>query len=124
MSTRDVVEGYFQAWSHGNLEAARGFLADQLDFQGSIDTFQRADDFVATLRGFVTILRGVTVLQSYFTDDGAAMLYDCDTKTPAGVIRTAEFFKVSGGKIIEIRLVFDATVLRPMMAAAAAGGAP
>ena len=44
------------------------------------------------------------------------MLYDCDTMSPAGVIRTAEFFTVIDGKIKSIRLVFDATELRKLMA--------
>jgi hypothetical protein len=43
------------------------------------------------------------------------MLYDCETATPAGVIRTAEFFSIAGGKITEIRLVFDASELRKLM---------
>ena len=42
-------------------------------------------------------------------------LYDCETGSPAGVIRTAEFFTITRGKISEIRLVFDASELRKMM---------
>jgi hypothetical protein len=48
-------------------------------------------------------------------ESGAALLYDCDTISPAGVIRTAEFFTVKDGKIKSIRLVFDATELRKLM---------
>jgi hypothetical protein len=43
------------------------------------------------------------------------LLYDCDTLSPAGVIRTAEFFTVADGKIKSIRLVFDTTELRKRM---------
>ena len=42
-------------------------------------------------------------------------MYDCDTATPAGVIRTAEFFTTKNGKISAIRLVFDASELRKLM---------
>jgi hypothetical protein len=61
------------------------------------------------------MLRGVKLLKSFFDQDGAALLYDCDTVSPAGMIRTAEFFSTSGDKISEIRLVFDASELRKLM---------
>jgi hypothetical protein len=50
-----------------------------------------------------------------------ALLYDLITSTPAGVIRAAEFFRVTNGKIREIRAVFDPTNLRKVMSAMSAG---
>jgi hypothetical protein len=116
MDTKQIVTNYHNAWTKGDVEGARVFLDDDLDFQGSVDTFRRADDFLIGLTMFQKMLRGVTLIQSYFSEGGAALLYDCDTMTPAGVIRTAEFFTVSAGKIKSIRLVFDATELRKLMA--------
>jgi ketosteroid isomerase-like protein len=116
MDTRQLVETYHNAWTIGDMVSARGCLADDLDFRGSIDTFNKADDFVVALTQFQHMLRGVAVLQSYFNEAGAALLYDCETAGPAGVIRTAEFFTVKNGKIAEIRLIFDATELRKLMA--------
>jgi ketosteroid isomerase-like protein len=113
MDTRQLVETYHNAWTTGDIARARGCLADDLDFRGSVDTFNKADDFVAALTQFQRMLRGVAVLQSFFNDAGAALLYDCDTASPAGVI---EFFAVRNGKIAEIRLIFDATELRKLMA--------
>ncbi|TLU82757.1 MAG: nuclear transport factor 2 family protein [Chlorobium sp.] len=112
MDTRELIEKYHNAWTSGDLAAARNFLADNLDFQGSINTFTRADDFISALSQFRQIVTGVTLLRSFFDRESAALLYDCNTATPAGVVRTAEFFTVSGNKIASIRLVFDATVLR------------
>ncbi|TFG48346.1 MAG: nuclear transport factor 2 family protein [Candidatus Brocadiia bacterium] len=115
MGSRQVVTSYFDAWTQGDLKAALTYLADDLDFIGSIDTFSCAADFVAALGMFQQMLRGGTLIQSFFSENGAALLYDCDTTSPAGVIRTAEFFTISGGKIASIRLVFDATELRKLM---------
>jgi hypothetical protein len=115
MDTNQVVTTYHNSWTSGDMEAARVYLADDLDFQGSIDTFRRADDFIATLTIFQKMLREITLIQSFFSKSGAALLYDCDTMSPAGVIRTAEFFTVKDGKIKSIRLVFDATELRKLM---------
>lgn len=97
------------------MEPARVYWADELEFQGSIDTFSRADYFIITLTMFQKMLRGVNLIQSLFSESGAALLYDCDTMNPAGVIRTAEFFTVTNGKIRSIRLIFDATTLRKLM---------
>jgi hypothetical protein len=115
MDTRELIEKYHNAWTAGDFATARGCLADSLDFKGAIDTFNTADDFIAALRGFQAMLKDVRVLQGCFNHSGAALLYDCDTATPAGVIRTAEFFAVSSGKISAIRLVFDPTELRKLM---------
>jgi hypothetical protein len=116
MDTKQVVTNYHNAWTRGDVEAARGYLNDDLDFQGSIDTFRRADDFIVGLAMFHKMLRGVNLIQGLYSETGAALLYDCDTMSPAGVIRTAEFFDVRDGKINSIRLVFDATELRKLMA--------
>jgi len=115
MDARQLIETYHKAWTTGDFITARRCLADNLDFKGSIDTFRNADDFINALKGFKGMLRGVGLLKSYFDHSGGALLYDCDTPTPAGVIRTSEFFSVDNGKITEIRLVFDATELRKLM---------
>ena len=115
MDTKQVVTNYHNAWTSGEMKKARAYLADDLDFQGSIDTFRRADDFIASLAMFQKMLQTVNLIQSFFFESGAALLYDCDTMSPAGVIRTAEFFTVTDGKIKSIRLVFDATELRKLM---------
>jgi hypothetical protein len=115
MKPGQVIERYHQAWTGGDFVTARASLADDLDFRGSIDTFSNADEFIAALQRFSAMLKGVTLLQNCHDDKGGALLYDCDTAGPAGVIRTAEFFTVSDGRISAIRLVFDATELRKAM---------
>jgi hypothetical protein len=115
MIARQLIETYHNAWTTGDFITARQCLADDLDFKGSIDTFRKADDFVVALKRFQSMLRGVKLLKSFFDQDGAALLYDCDTVTPAGVIRTAEFFSTTNGKISKIQLVFDASELRKLM---------
>jgi hypothetical protein len=115
MKKGELIDRYHQAWTTGDFTTARSCLADNLDFQGSIDAFSTADAFIEALKGFRQMVRGVTLLQSCHDDNGSALLYDCDTASPAGVLRTAEFFMVSDGKISSIRLVFDATELRKAM---------
>jgi hypothetical protein len=49
MNTRQLIDAYHQAWTEGDFTTAREFLADNLDFKGSIDSFSNADDFIAAL---------------------------------------------------------------------------
>jgi hypothetical protein len=65
------------------VQSARAYLADDLDFQGSIDTFRRADDFIIALTMFHKMLRVITLIQGIFSESDAALLYDCDTISPA-----------------------------------------
>jgi len=115
LSDGSLVRKYHEAWTQRDMTTARSCLADGLDFHGPIDTFSSADDFIATLTGFAQMLTRVDLLQEFYTDDAAALLYDCVTNSPAGTIRTAEFLGLRDGKIARIRLVFDATVLRRVM---------
>jgi len=115
MYTRQLIENYHNAWAKGDFATARAFLADDLDSKGSIGKFQTADEFVAALRGFQAMLIHVTLLKSFYKSDGAALLYGCDTTSPEGVIRMAEFFTIKGDKISKIWLFFDAMELLKMM---------
>jgi len=115
MNAQQLIETYHNAWTTGDFVTARCCLVDNLDFKGTIDTFNKADDFIGALKQFQKMLRGVKLLKILYDQEGAALLYDCDTLTPAGVVRTAEFFSLTGGKISAIRLVFDATELRKLM---------
>ena len=82
---------------------------------GPIDTLSGADEFIATLTGFAQMLTRVDLVRQFYTDDAGALLYDCVANSPAGTVRTAEFFALRDGKIASIRLVFDATALRQVM---------
>ena len=114
-ATRKIVEGYSSAWASGDLDTARGFLADDLQFRGSIDNFNDADSLISALSVFLNILKSVNVLNAFYDENEAILMYDCVTDSPAGTIRTVEYFKVEDGKIKEIKLIFDASELRKLM---------
>ena len=115
MTAADLIRNYHEAWTRHDMDSARSCLADDLDFQGPIDTYSSADEFIGTLTGFAQMLTRVDLLQEFYRDDAAALLYDCVTNSPAGTVRTAEFFGLRDGKIDTIRLGFDATALRQVM---------
>jgi len=47
--TREIVRDYSEAWRNGDMDRARTLLADELDFEGSIDRFIAADPFMTAL---------------------------------------------------------------------------
>jgi ketosteroid isomerase-like protein len=107
VTTRDIIHGYTDAWTRGDLNAARGFLADDVDFEGSMETHRTADGFIGGLGHFRReLFADHTVLHDVVQDDKAFLLYDCALKTGAS-LRCAEYFEVAAGKIRKIRLVFD-----------------
>ena len=114
-TTRNIVEGYTNAWSSGDLKAARSYLADDLEFKGSVDNFNDADSLISALSLFLKIFKSLSMITTFYHEDEAIQMYDCVTDSPAGTIRTVEYFKLKGGKIKEIKRIFDASELRKLM---------
>lgn len=107
MTTRDIISRYHDAWTSGDLKAARAVLADDLDFQGAVETHTSADGFLGGLGMFCEHLYvSCEDLELVVDGDSGFKLYDCKLKT-GDTLRCAEHFHVSGGKIDRIRLVFD-----------------
>ena len=115
MNAKQIIEAYHEAWIKKDLAKARTFLADKLAFAGSMDTFSNADDFMKSLEMLMGMVNSVGLINAYYDENGGVQLYDVITLSPAGTIRTAEFFSVSNGKISDIKLVFDATELKKLI---------
>ena len=116
MSDANIVGKYHEAWTHRGMDTARSCLADNLDFQGPIDTFANADDLITTLTGFAQMLTPADLLQRF---DTLRMPRLCST-TASRIRRPEPSARrnpsgLRDGKIASIRLVFDATALRQVM---------
>ncbi len=108
MTAAKIVDLYTQAWIRGDLSAARSHLADDLSFEGSVETHRNADTFIN--QGLKTfreqLFAGFTPLERVDGERTVFKLYDCQLTT-GGSLRCAEYFEVEGDKIKTIRLVFD-----------------
>ncbi len=102
----DVVARFSQAWTRGDFDTARSLLADELDFEGPLDKFQRADDYLNAIRGLHSMLKGVEHQGTIAQGDQVAHFYVLDT--PLGRAPVAEWFQVAGGRIKALRAYFDA----------------
>ena len=106
-TTRKIVEGYSNAWTTGDLNTARTFLADNLEFRGSIDNYDDADSLISSIGVFLHILKSVNVISAFYDAGEAILMYDCVTESPAGTIRTVEYFKVEDKRRSKSKITFQ-----------------
>jgi len=102
----DVVDRYSKALGSRDFAAARGFLADNLRFEGPIDKFDRADDYIKAISALYSMVKGIAHLATIAEGDDVAVFYVLDT--PVAKASVAEWYTVGAGKIVRIRTYFDA----------------
>jgi ketosteroid isomerase-like protein len=112
--TRRVVEGYFAAWTRGDVAGAYALLADDLTFVGPTAKYDSAAAFRPALERFAAMTRSARMTVLLVDGERAAMTYDCELPAPVGTIRIASFFLVAEGRIRDYETLFDATELRKL----------
>ena len=111
--TRQIVDRYYAAWASKDLTAVRSLLHDDLSFHGPLDTFDNADDYLASIQQLFAIVQGVEPRKVFVDGQDACTIYDLITATPAGTAPVAEWVTVKGDKIAAIRVFFDARPFSP-----------
>lgn len=102
---KELVMKYFQAWQKQDYEQMRSCLAQQLEVDSGLQKFADADeftDFCKRLPPFASI----TLLDSVFTHDQAALLYEGVSQFGAK-FRAAEFITLAEHKIVKIQVIFS-----------------
>ena len=102
----DVVDRYTRALGARDFPAARALLADDLRFEGPIDTSDRADDYLRSLSGLYGMVKGVEHQATIAQGDDVAVFYVLDT--PVAKAPVAEWYTAQGGRIVRLRAYFDA----------------
>lgn len=119
MNTVDVVRAYHDARFRGDAAAAVALTGTPFRFESPMLRFDDPAAHLAGLPGFLQIVTGVELRSELYGADEATLVYDVHTATPVGTQRTAEHFRLTGGLITSITLIFDATpwqALRPAVA--------
>ena len=107
-SANEVVESYRSALGRGDFGVARQLMQDDMTFQGPLDTFTTADQYLEASRKLASIIQRIDVKKTFVDGDDVCVLYEMVTNTPAGTAFIAEWYQVRGGKIAALRAVFDA----------------
>jgi hypothetical protein len=115
--TRDTVRAYHAAWTGPDVARAGDFIAEEFQTRAPVGSYDTRATYLAGLANFRNrFVTRVDLLSELYGQDEATLLYDVHTTTPAGTLRTAEHFKLVGGKIASTILVFDATEWKAMLA--------
>ena len=114
MTTNDIVEAFFAAWTSNDGARARALMADDLHYSGPLNTYDTADALHGPLMKFARMVRGAKIIELVVDGDRAALLYDCELPAPVGTLRAASFQRVANGKIVSYLQAFDATQLRKL----------
>ena len=119
--TRELVQAYYDSWKDGmasyDEERLRGILAPDLRFEGPIAGKREGlEPFLGGLADFVRALQAHQMVRQMHAGDEASALYDCNVGASAGTLRFAEFLRVENDRIQEIKLLYDATEFRRLMA--------
>jgi len=107
-SAGEVIQSYQAALGKGDFATARKLMQDNMTFQGPLDTFTTADEYLESLKKLASIVQRIDLKKVFVDGDDVCVLYDMVTSTPAGTAFIAEWYQVKGGKIAALRVVFDA----------------
>ena len=107
-SASEVIESYREALGRGDFSTARQLMHDDMTFQGPLDTFTTADQYLEASRKLASIIQRIEVKKTFVDGDDVCVLYEMVTYTPAGTAFIAEWYQVRGGRIAALRAVFDA----------------
>jgi len=105
-TAKDVVDSYNRALASRDFAAARRLMVDDLQFEGPIDKFRRADDYVTAITGLYGMVKGIEHQATIGEGEEVAVFYVLDT--PVAKAPVAEWYTVRGGKIVHLRAYFDA----------------
>jgi ketosteroid isomerase-like protein len=101
----DVIDFYAESWIGGDRNAVRRLLAPDAEIEWNLDLAVDEEELVQTLHRIALFADAVRVVAKSCNDEGAALVYDC--VAPFGTARMAEFLTVDGGRITEVRQVYD-----------------
>jgi ketosteroid isomerase-like protein len=115
---KSVATSCLKAWTSGDFATTRALLDDEVTFVGPLGTTEGADAYVSGVQGFAQMITSADVHKVIGDGDDVCIVYDLVTTTPAGTVPTAGWYHLRDGKIVSIRVFFDA---RPFEAPAGGG---
>lgn len=115
-SAKEIVDQYNHALEIKDFAGARRHLAENLHFEGPIDRFDNADDYIAAITRLHGMVKGIEHQATLVDGDEVALFYMLDT--PVAKAPVAEWYTVQDQKIVQLRAYFDA---RPFAGPAPSG---
>jgi ketosteroid isomerase-like protein len=119
-SSSQTAANYLNAFWSGDMEAARGLVADDFSFRGPFVQVEGKDAFFASAAGLIPIIRGYRMLRQWGDGEDVCSYYEFDVEAPGGKgsVQAAEWSRVRDGRLASSRLVFDTAAFRKLVPAA------
>lgn len=103
----DVAGFWTNSWTSDDRVAVRQLLTHDAEIEWNLDAPVDEEELVQTLHRIAVLADSVTVVGQTRAEDGVALVYDL--AAPFGTARMIEFLGISGGRITEVRQVYDVT---------------
>ena len=102
----DTALAYHRAWTAGDLDTALEHVADDVVCYAPPGTLTGTEALRGFMRPFAASLTSSTLLAAFGDGDQALVMYDtANLAVPSAP--GAELYRVQGGRIAEIRIIFD-----------------
>lgn len=99
---------YYEAWTGHDFDTAMTFIADDIVCHAPAGRLDGAEAFRAFMEPFSQLVTGAQLISAFGDERTALVMYDAQTR-PVPHAPGAECLTVSGGRITELRIVFDRT---------------
>jgi uncharacterized protein (TIGR03086 family) len=124
MSSRQIVNQYYDAWRERAGDMTGVPLADNFTFIGPVAAFDTAEGYRAMAKQAGAAVRAFRVRHQFADGDLVCSIIDWEMAPLPGVLTAAEVLQVQDGTIVRGELIYDAEELRHAMRRAAPAGAP
>lgn len=103
----DVIGFWTKSWTSDDRIAVRRLLAPDVEVEWNLDAPVDDEELVQVQHRIAVFADGVDVVGQTVADDGATLVYEL--RAPFGTARMVEFLGIEGGRITEVRQVYDVT---------------
>jgi hypothetical protein len=105
MDAREISIEFAEAFCASDLARLESILAPQLRLRGPLFSFDSRNEYLRSLHENPPEPGGCAILWVHGSDSEAAILYEY--RKPGAPVLVAQFNRLSGRLISEVRLVFD-----------------
>lgn len=110
-TSRSVIREYHAGWTQKHFNRSSACLAPNAVFEVPINAYPNREAFSEALRQFGVLVTRVDLLAEFFDGNQGMLLYDMDV-IGLGMLRVAEHFTVTEGKITRLRQIHDTAPVR------------
>lgn len=118
MKNSEVFKAYIDAFTAGDIDTARQYIADDFTFNGPMVKANNKKEFFANISpDLIAMTQGYNMLQQFEAGDELCSIYEYNFETPVGKgsVYMVEWNKVRDNQLTSARLLFDTAELNALM---------